>query len=412
MPDSFFSKAKAGWLKRSSLPQLPLAQRGIDTRFNEKGTCGSTIPMIYGEERIQQNTDSIDISTTLDVFGSAFFMLSRYEEAILQDRDDHERFPSTASVAYRANFLDRPIVDEYVEILWEWMSYLWPGLRRRSRASRILATCDLDSVFAMNGSLAQTLRRIGGDLLKRHNPSLALNTLIAGYQVRRGRYERDPHRSAIDWIMGANEDAGNRVAFNVIPLSTDQRWDSQEVLGSSRMRALLRSIHERGHEIGIHPGYNTSHDPRLFAMSVLMLRRVLDEEGIDQSILGGRQHYLRWEVPTTAQLWEDNGLDYDSTLGYADRPGFRCGTCREYSLYDLVNRRPYRLRERPLIVMDTPLFDRYVGIKSDEDIADSFKDYREKCLKLSGDFTFLWHNSGFEGKDFRKAYGLFLKSWQ
>jgi hypothetical protein len=413
MPDSFFCNAEVDWLKHSSLPQLPLLQWQVESSLSERGVLGSQIPVIYGEERFRSVAHSSDISTPIDIFGSAFFMLSRYEEAILIDRDDYERFPSVASLAYKADFLDRPIVDEYVELLWEWLSHLWPGLTRKSRTSRILATCDLDSPFAMNGSIAQTLRRLGGDILKRGRPSLALNTLIAGLQVRRGRFERDPHRSAIEWIMDANEEAGNRVAFYVIPLITDQRLDGQEGLGSSRMRALLRSIHERGHEIGIHPGYNTFRDPQSFSESVVTLRRILKEEDIDQSVLGGRQHFLRWEMPTTARQWEDNGLDYDSTLGYADRPGFRCGTCREYSLYDVVARKVLRLRERPLIVMDSSLIsDRYLGIQRDEEVADIFSKYKEKCLNVSGDFTFLWHNSGFGSTDFRNAYGLFLENLQ
>ena len=43
-------------------------------------------------------------------------MLSRYEELITKDRDQHNRFPATASVAFKAGFLDRPIVSEYLEI--------------------------------------------------------------------------------------------------------------------------------------------------------------------------------------------------------------------------------------------------------------------------------------------------------
>ena len=53
-------------------------------------------------------------------------MLSRYEEAVLLDRDDHDRFPATASIAYKTGFLDRPIIDEYVEILWVAMKRVWP----------------------------------------------------------------------------------------------------------------------------------------------------------------------------------------------------------------------------------------------------------------------------------------------
>ena len=47
-----------------------------------------------------------------------------------------------------------------------------------------------------------------------------------------------------------------------------------------------------------------------------------------------RQHYLRWRAPTTWQNWEDAGLDYDSTVGYADHVGFRAGTCYEYPIFN------------------------------------------------------------------------------
>ena len=58
-------------------------------------------------------------------------------------------------------------------------------------------------------------------------------------------------------------------------------------------KAMLREIHARGHQIGIHPGYNTYRHPEAIARSVTTLRRVLDEEDIEQPLLGGRQLYLR-----------------------------------------------------------------------------------------------------------------------
>lgn len=206
-------------------------------------------------------------------------------------------------------------------------------------------------------------RGLGGDLFKRRASALAWRNMRGQWRAWRGDFSADPHRAAIDWIMDINERAGRSVAFYFIPENTDPRLDNRVSLDDPRMRALLRDIHARGHEIGLHPGYNTYKHPEALARSVATLRRLLDAEGIDQPQLGGRQHYLRWEMPTTARLWDDNGLDYDSTLSYADRPGFRCGTCREYPLYDLAERRPLRLRERPLIVMECSVIaDRYLGL--------------------------------------------------
>jgi len=41
-------------------------------------------------------------------------MLTRYEEVVKSVKDEHERFPARASLAYREGFLMRPIVNEYL----------------------------------------------------------------------------------------------------------------------------------------------------------------------------------------------------------------------------------------------------------------------------------------------------------
>ena len=65
------------------------------------------------------------IQLGLDIFGSVFFMITRYEEVVKSDRDEYDRFPAAASLAYQEGFLDRPIVNEYLEILWTCMKRLW-----------------------------------------------------------------------------------------------------------------------------------------------------------------------------------------------------------------------------------------------------------------------------------------------
>ena len=125
------------------------------------------------------------------------------------------------------------------------------------------------------------------------------------------------------------------------------------------IRRLLKKIHDRGHEVGLHLSYNTFR---------ILIRRALNlsgstgmyGEGIDQKVWGGRQHFLRWENPTTWQNWEDAGLDYDSTLGLSHHTGFRCGTCFDYPVFNLVTRTALKLRERPLIVMDSALLENSV----------------------------------------------------
>lgn len=405
LPDVFFAQPDDAWLTPTTLPPLFLATWDARELVADIPLTNPIVPVIAGAaDPILGQSDRV-IELPIDIFGSAYFMLSRYEEAVLGERDEHDRFPATASLAYRAGFLDRPIVDEYVEILWAAMKRLWPSLERKRHEPRVMVSCDVDSPFAFTGGLKTASRRLAGDLIKCRSPRLSGRNLLSLWRARRGDDTADPHRAAIDWIMDVNERAGRAVAFYFISENTHPKLDNRASLDEPRMRALLRTIHTRGHEIGLHPGYNTYKHPEAMARSVATLRRVLEEEDIDQPILGGRQHYLRWETPTTARLWDDNGLAYDSTLSFADRPGFRCGTGREYPLYDLIARRPLKVRERPLIVMECSVIaKRYLGLGYSDEALALMQGYRESCHRLGGDFTLLWHNSHLEHPRDREFY--------
>ena len=101
---------------------------------------------------------------------------------------------------------------------------------------------------------------------------------------------------------------------------------------------------------------------------------------------------MRWEAPTTWQAWEDAGLDYDSTLTFADNVGFRCGVCYEFPVFNLRTRRPLNLREQPLVVMeDTLLRKEYMNLPLD-DVWERVVRLRERCKTFDGAFTLLWHN--------------------
>ena len=409
LPEGLFRTPEAVWLTTASLPSRPLPRWDVGELGNAVTLVEKMVPVIFGDAQpgIRQTKNGIRLP--IDIFGSAFFMLSRYEEAVLQDRDKHDRFPANASLAYRADFLDRPLIDEYVEILWVALQQLWPGLRRKDRKPRTLVSCDIDSPYAFNGSITDAVRYIGNDLLKHRSIMLAYQAWVSNWHARRGDYALDPHRIGVDWIMDINEQIRQKVAFFFIPKNTDSQHDKSISLNDPRMRHLLRDIYARGHEIGIHPGYHTYKHPEEMTRTVTALRRALAEEGIDQPLIGGRQHYLRWETPTTARLWDDNGLSYDSTLCFAECPGFRCGTCHEYPLYDLEQRCSLKLRERPLIMMECSIIARrYLGLGYSGKALALMLRYRDICHRFGGNFTLLWHNSHLTTASDRQFYQALL----
>ncbi len=393
VPNIFLAISDDLWLSPSSLPKPTLPQWNPSDSDLIANLVKDNIPILYGQPGFQ--LDGGNGFLNLDIFGSAFFMLSRYEELVSQTRDEHDRFPATASIAYNSNFLDRPIVDEYVEVLWAAMRRIWPALERKVRQPRTLVSCDVDAPYICGSNSAfGLLKRLGGDVLKRRSANKVLQTLSSSLRGLKGDYSSDPYLKAIDWIMESNEKAGNRVAFYFITAHSHPTLDGCYNMDEPIIRDLLRRIATRGHEIGLHSSYNTYQDVAQTSREADKLRQTLAEEGIQQQTIGARQHFLRWQTPTTASNLEAAGMTYDSTLSFADRPGFRCGTCHEYPMYDLTQRRALNLRQRPLILMECSVIaERYMGMGYSKEALELMQSYKKTCHQFGGDFTLLWHNS-------------------
>ncbi|NMC28205.1 MAG: hypothetical protein GYA42_08690, partial [Syntrophomonadaceae bacterium] len=122
--DILFQFPENQWLKAESLPQPPLKRWNVDIELRGIPLIDYQLPVIYGIESMLESghssylvEDENCLFLGLDIFGSAFFMLTRYEEYVKPDRDMHGRFPAAASLAFQEVFLDRPIINESIEIL-------------------------------------------------------------------------------------------------------------------------------------------------------------------------------------------------------------------------------------------------------------------------------------------------------
>lgn len=373
-----------------------------------KFTPECDIPNLYGTGNVEVS-DS-EIICNIDIFSSCFFMLSRMEEKNSTIKDNHNRFQSNNSIAFKFGFLDRPIVDEYTEMLWNMLSYLQPSLIRKQHNFKKFITCDVDWPYdPVRRSLKKSLKKFVGDLLKRKDIMSAVTTLKLYLYHQLGLKQGDIYRSSIDWMMDVNEKVGNKISFYFISFATTE-LDSTFDLTSSDMIELLQSISARGHEIGLHPGYNTFQHEKNFKKSVETLKHAMDIAGINQQSIGGRMHYLRWDASITASLWAKNGLAYDSTLSFADLSGFRCGTCREFSMFDLNEKSHLQLKQRPLINMEcTVISPMYEGLGYSNQAMERFKYFIRKTSQYNGNYTLLWHNSHFSNAKDKQFYKELIK---
>ena len=398
-----------GWLSAHTLCTPPLLYWNNNFRDLGDNLTSENLPVFFGEPNVKFNGKNLDCD--VDIFGSSFYILSRYEEAVIADRDKLGRFKLSSSVLSCDDLLSRPVVNEYLETLWSFMKLLWPDMVRINREFRMNVTADLDIPYHCGSkNLLSWVKQLAGDVLRRKNLSLLPSTFLNYFASKNNNYRFDKHYQNIYWMMGVNELLGNVITFNFIAGGTHKLYDACYNIQEPAIRIIMKDIHARGHVIGLHPSFETYNDYDKINSEYILLKKIMIEEKIAQHLIGARQHYLRWDVMTTPALYEKVNLKYDSSLCFAEKIGFRSGTCYEYPMYDLAARKRLNLIQRPLIVMEHSVFSKkYMGLNYDEKTLEILMKVKNTCKKFKGDFTLLWHNNHFIASNSKNIYCQLIK---
>lgn len=403
--EAFFKTLEKDWLTVKSLPQKITSYIDCKKHF-EKYRGQGMLPVIFGSNTVKYTNNATYID--VDIFGSCFFMLTRYEEYVIKKRDNLDRFEYKESFAYKNSFLDRPIVNEYLELLWCGIRMIAPDLERRKRKYAVIPTHDIDKPFGiLYDSNLQIIRHFIGDIVYKRG----LTTVVDRIKHLKYKYLHkdvciNEGNGVIDFIIEASRKYGLKDVFYFMN-SKQTLYDGNYYVDYPDLIKMIEKIISHGHSVGLHPSYNSYLNMETICSENKALVQVVDKLS-SKGVFGGRQHYLRWSNPETWRAYEYVGLKSDSTLTFAGCAGFRCGVCYPYKVYDLVERRTMDVVERPLIVMDGTLFE-YMKL-SNEEALEICIGLAEQCRKYDGEFIFLWHNTMLYDKGKKDFYIKLLES--
>lgn len=365
-----------------------LKKRSIPTK---KLKTYNKIPIIYSNEEIYVEQENYNLYTNIDIIQSIFFMLTRYEEIVLWDKmekDLYGRFPAKESLAYKNDFLDIPIVDEYINWLWKWLKDVgYEGERRGYFGHYDFASClthDVDMPFKYINSLGAHIK-----CLKNKGDSFAKFKEILNHAIANINYKKDPFYT-FDYIRNIEKKYNFKSSFYFMN-GGNSRYENFYKIDDEKIKKLIRNLENDDCEVGYHYSFNSQDSLEM---------RKIEKQGLDSifesRVYGGRNHFLRFTPLESWQICEKVGLLYDTTLSYADYDGFRCGTCLPYKPFDIKERRILNFWEIPLIVMEGTLKDRkYRNLKCEEAF-EEIKKRIDTVKKYNGVFTLLWHNSSFD----------------
>ncbi len=315
-----------------------------------------------------------------DIIANTFYLLSGYEEFVnLGSRDKRGRRTFKSYLDPWPDLVQKPTIDQYVNCLEKTLKKVMPTLQLKKwswcdRKFAFAITRDIDSLhryrtLTLNGVLASFVR-------------LNTHTYLANSRLL---HKNDPYDNLPE-ILAWEDKIG--VRSSIYFMASQIIGDSDYSIKELARKPYMETMNKEGWEPGFHPGFRTYNCVETFRQEKHVL-----ESALNVKLSGGRQHGLRFQNPYTWRLWEEEGFQYDSTVGFAEQEGFKAGTSYPYAPYDLIENRTMNLLEFPITLMDCTL-DKYRGLDAGQrEIV--LENLLQQVENSGGIFVLLWHNTYF-----------------
>ena len=333
-----------------------------------------------------------------DIFAASFYLISRYEEYLPHVKDNHGRYSADQSVAFKNNFLEKPVVDIWAYKFLEQLKNKFPEYNYKIRKYNFISTIDIDNAFAYkHKSLVRSVGGFFNDIFRFKifdvwNRFAVLSTI-----------KKDPF-DTFKKILKIKKEHNIRTIFFFL-IADYTTFDTNVSASKNKYRLLIKEMVDYA-RVGLHPSY--------FSMNKITLLKKEKErlEGItNMPIIRSRQHYLRFNLPETYQNLIDLEVQEDYSMGYASNVGFRAGTCTPFYFYDLDFEIQTPLKVFPFALMDTTLND-YMKLTPKQSLG-KIRDLRNEVKAVNGTFITLFHNESLSNylrwKGWSRLYDLMIK---
>jgi hypothetical protein len=315
---------------------------------------------------------------SFDAFAMIFYLVSRYEEYVISDRDEHGRFTANLSIAYQHNFLQIPLVNHLCLKIQSLLTQQYPQLNFPKQQFQFLPTYDIDFAWSF---LNKGLKRTTGAYVR---------------ALLKGNIKEIAHRITVQ--LGLKTDPfftfstlntfhlTHRLSPIYFFLIGDYGTFDKNIAHDNRAFQQLIQHTAARYNIGVHPSYISNQKPQQITTEIERLTTITN-----QNIIRSRQHFLKLSLPTTYRNLLQNGILEDYTMGYATEVGFRASIATPYFWYDLENEKPTALQIIPFQVMDVTLSN---YLKLDLNASRQLlQNIINNTKAVNGLFSTLWHNN-------------------
>ena len=335
------------------------------------GLLGKEIIMPHLDELQVEQIEAPDDQTTrwiirTDMVYNTFFFISRAEELINTQRDEHGRFAAKYSLLSQHNRLMIPLVDEYARMLMKLLDLPLPT----PSFSKIYLTHDIDSIAQY--------RHLRG----------AVGGIIRGEWRKVLASQKDIHNDpafTFQWLIAQDKKVKGAECIYFVKDTPGKKYDYPQYNLREKDFALVKqTLDTSGAKIGLHSSY-------------------YGIRGNENWTTGGhRSHYLRCSIDQMQAL-ADAGIRDDFTMQFPDQVGFRLQTTRPVRWINPKTMQLTDLLLHPLTVMDCTLSNtNYMHLSEDEAYFECQRLF-EKIHQNAGEIVLLWHNTNPTGNIYHRS---------
>lgn len=326
-----------------------------------------------------------------DIFAASFYLISRYEEYLSFDADALGRFPHTASLASRAGFLHRPLINEW---LLQWKQQ-FPELQLQQTSFQFQPTYDIDIAYAYKGKpFWIQMGNMGRSIIRADWDAVSTHWLVWTNK------QQDPFDQR-DWFSSLHHTQWQPLYFL---LTAKQRSALDKQVDRNALKDYLHNI--KPDQVGLHPSSQANSKETVWQEEVAFLSAQMN-----RPIQKNRQHYLMVSLPQTYRQLIDLGFEEDYSMGYSTANGFRASYAQPFYWYDLSKEQITSLKLFPFVCMDsTCIFQLKL---SPVETMQEYYSYLHKVQQVHGYFASVIHPHlciklpFFEG--YRQAYAKLLQ---
>jgi len=338
------------------------------------------------DDKIIFSTEGADHS--FDIFSAVFYLLSRYEEYLPHTEDEYSRYAHTNSIAFKNEFLNKPLVNIWISDLKKRAEAFFRSSRTfiaeetetfsfQPSTFNFRPTYDIDIAWSYK---EKGLFRTAAGFLR--NPSLGRIAALLGIR-------EDPFDS-YHFLDQLHADHGLKPVYFFLVAQNTGPYDKNISPSNEPMRQLINR-HGQKYEIGLHPSWKSNERPALLIEEKKLLEKISGK-----AIGVSRQHYIKLALPQTYRNLIDAGITDDYSMGYGSINGFRASVASSFFWYDLAAEKVTPLRIHPFCFMDANCF--YEQHLTPQQSATELMEYYLECKKVNAVLITIFHNN-FMGTD-------------